>query len=144
MLGVEVCIISIFFNFFFFFCFDFPYRMTFFIFVFFFILSYWFTPDHQTRTNPHARRFNKEFEEAYDLYEVQRVLNNVFSYDLVPAPETLLRALQACRRVNDYPTAVRVFEGLKVKVENKQQYQQYLDELKDVRQELGVDLAEDL
>lgn len=144
LLGVEVCIISIFFNFFFFFCFDFPYRMTFFIFVFFFILSYWFTPDHQTRTNLHARRFNKEFEEAYDLYEVQRVLNNVFSYDLVPAPETLLRALQACRRVNDYPTAVRVFEGLKVKVENKQQYQQYLDELKDVRQELGVDLAEDL
>ncbi|CDO52632.1 hypothetical protein DV451_001300 [Geotrichum candidum] len=91
-----------------------------------------------------TQRFNKEFEEAYDLYEVQRVLNNVFSYDLVPAPETLLRALQACRRVNDYPTAVRVFEGLKVKVENKQQYQQYLDELKDVRQELGVDLAEDL
>lgn len=56
-------------------------------------------------------RFEKEFEDAYDLYEVQRVLNNVFSYDLVPAPSVLEKALQACRRVNDYPTAVRVFEG---------------------------------
>ncbi|VVT50947.1 uncharacterized protein SAPINGB_P002933 [Magnusiomyces paraingens] len=91
-----------------------------------------------------TKRFEKEFDEAYDLYEVQRVLNNAFSYDLVPAPSVLEKALQACRRVNDYPTAVRLFEGLKVKVETKEQYQQYLDELKDIRQELGIDLSEEL
>ena len=42
-------------------------------------------------------------------------------------------------RVNKY-----IYIGLKVKVENKQQYQQYLDELMEVRQELGIDLAEEL
>lgn len=56
-------------------------------------------------------RYEKEFDEAYDLFEVQRVLNNVFSYDLVPAPAVLEKALQAARRVNDYATASRVFEG---------------------------------
>lgn len=89
-------------------------------------------------------RFEKEFDDAYDLFEVQRVLNNVFSYDLVPAPVVLEKALRAARRVNDYATASRVFEGLRYKVENKDQYQMYLDELKDVRDELGVTLKEDL
>lgn len=46
--------------------------------------------------------------------------------------------------MNDYATAVRVFEGLKHKVENPQQYKAYLDELKDVREELGVDLKEEM
>lgn len=54
------------------------------------------------------------------------------------------KALQACRRVNDYPTAVRTFEALKHKVENKGQYEAYLEELKDIRKELGIDLKEEL
>lgn len=89
-------------------------------------------------------RYEKEFEDAYDLFEVQRVLNNVFSYDLVPAPAVIEKALQACRRVNDYPTAVRTFEALKHKVETQEQYAAYLEELKDIRKELGIDLKEDL
>ncbi|SGZ49854.1 CIC11C00000002900 [Sungouiella intermedia] len=89
-------------------------------------------------------RYEQEFEDAYDLFEVQRVLNNCFSYDLVPSPSVIQKALEACRRVNDYPTAVRTFEALKHKVENKEQYQAYLDELKETRQELGIDLKEDL
>lgn len=89
-------------------------------------------------------RFEKEFEEAYDLFEVQRVLNNAFSYDLVPSPAVIEKALRAARRVNDFPTAVRVFEGLKYKVENAEQYKAYLDELKNVREELGISLKEDL
>lgn len=85
----------------------------------------------------------------------------MFSYDLVPAPSVLEKALQACRRVNDYPTAMRVFEGkiilttpdsdvnrhplgIKVKVETPAQYKAYLGELHDIRKELGVELAEDL
>ena len=55
----------------------------------------------------------------------QRNLNNAFAYDLVPSPSVLVAALKAARRVNDYPTAVRIFEGVKAKVENKQQYQEY-------------------
>lgn len=72
------------------------------------------------------------------------MLNNVFSYDLVPAPSVMEKALQAARRVNDYATASRVFEGLRYKVENKEQYQQYLDALKDTREELGITLKEEL
>jgi len=34
--------------------------------------------------------------------------------------------------------------GIKAKVENKGQYQQYLDELKPLREELGILLKEDL
>lgn len=41
----------------------------------------------------------------------QRNLNNAFAYDLVPSPGVVTAALKAARRVNDYPTAVRVFEG---------------------------------
>lgn len=89
-------------------------------------------------------KYEKEFDEAYDVYEVQRVLNNAFSYDLVPAPTVIERALLAARRVNDYATASRVFEALKVKVETKEQYQAYLDELKETREQLGVTLHEEL
>jgi cytochrome c oxidase subunit 5a len=34
--------------------------------------------------------------------------------------------------------------GIKAKVENKDQYQQYLDELKPLQEELGITLKEDL
>src|SRR5271156_1157133 len=42
----------------------------------------------------------------------QRNLNNAFAYDLVPAPSVLTAALKAARRVNDFPTAGRIFEGM--------------------------------
>lgn len=41
----------------------------------------------------------------------KRNLNNAFAYDLVPSSSVVAAALKAARRVNDYPTAVRVFEG---------------------------------
>ena len=81
------------------------------------------------------------FDSVEDLFELQRGLNNCFSYDLVPAPEVIESALRASRRVNDYSTAVRVFEGIKEKVENKSQYEKYLEALKPVKEELGA-LAE--
>lgn len=104
-----------------------------------------YSDDHHEETfEEFTARYEQEFEEAYDLFEVQRILNNAFAYDLVPAPTVIEKALLACRRVNDYPTAVRTFEALKHKVENKEQYLAYLDELKDIRQELGIDLKEEL
>lgn len=104
-----------------------------------------YSDDHHEETfEEFTARYEQEFEKAYDLFEVQRILNNCFAYDLVPAPVVIEKALLACRRVNDFPTAVRTFEALKHKVENKQQYEAYLEELKDIRQELGIDLKEDL
>lgn len=84
-----------------------------------------------------TQRYVTFFEGAEDLFEVQRGLNNCFAHDLVPAPSVVEAAVRAARRVNDYATAVRVFEGVREKVENKQQYKAYLDELKGLREELG-------
>merc|ERR1712093_496929 len=75
-------------------------------------------------------RYEKEFDQVQDVFELQRNLNNAFAYDLVPSPSVL--------------TAVRIFEGIKAKVENRGQYDQYLEELKPLREELGVLLKEDL
>jgi cytochrome c oxidase subunit 5a len=85
-----------------------------------------------------SERYVAFFQGALDIFEVQRGLNNCFSHDLVPSPAVIEAALRAARRVNDYATAVRLFEGIKEKVESKQQYQAYLDELKGVREELGA------
>ncbi|RKP32750.1 COX5A-domain-containing protein [Metschnikowia bicuspidata] len=103
-----------------------------------------YSAHHEETFEEFTARYESEFEDAYDLFEVQRVLNNCFSYDLVPAPSVIEKALEACRRVNDYPTAVRTFEALKYKVETPQQYQAYLDELKEVRGKFGIDLKEEL
>ncbi|KAM9880182.1 Cytochrome c oxidase subunit 6, mitochondrial [Verticillium dahliae] len=89
-------------------------------------------------------RFEKEFDAVNDVFELQRNLNNAFAYDLVPSPTVVAAALKAARRVNDFATAVRVFEGVKAKVENKGQYEQYLAELKPLREELGLSLKEDI
>ncbi|KAI1816724.1 cytochrome c oxidase subunit [Poronia punctata] len=99
---------------------------------------------HEETFEEFTARYEKEFEGVQDVFELQRNLNNAFAYDLVPSPSVLQAALKAARRVNDFPTAVRVFEGVKAKVENKGQYQQYLDELKPLREELGIVLKEDL
>ena len=39
---------------------------------------------------------------------------------------------------------VSTLPGIKAKVENKGQYEQYLEELKPLREELGITLKEDL
>ncbi|KIK63887.1 hypothetical protein GYMLUDRAFT_195545 [Collybiopsis luxurians FD-317 M1] len=91
-----------------------------------------------------SARYVSFFQNAEDLFELQRGLNNCFAHDLVPSPEVIEAAVKAARRVNDYSTAVRIFEGIKEKVENKTQYEAYLTELKGVREELGINLKEEL
>ena len=91
-----------------------------------------------------SERYVSFFQNAEDLFEVQRGLNNCFAHDLVPSPSVIEAALRASRRVNDYSTAVRIFEGVREKVENKQQYQAYLEELKGVREELGIETKEEM
>lgn len=83
-------------------------------------------------------RYHSFFTSCNDLFELQRGLNNCFAYDLVPTTEVIDAALKCARKVNDYATAVRILEGVKEKVENKGQYQAYLDELKPTIQELGT------
>ncbi|KAF1991198.1 cytochrome-c oxidase chain VI [Aulographum hederae CBS 113979] len=108
------------------------------------------TTARKNSEDPHAEesfeeftaRYKNEFESVQDVFELQRNLNNAFAYDLVPSPDVCTAALKAARRVNDFPTAVRIFEGIKAKVENKGQYDEYLKELEPLREELGVSLKE--
>ncbi|KAI9707813.1 MAG: Cytochrome c oxidase subunit 6 [Candelina mexicana] len=103
-----------------------------------------YNPHHEESFEEFSARYEKEFDGVQDVFELQRNLNNAFAYDLVPSPSVIIAALRAARRVNDYPTAVRVFEGIKEKVENKGQYDEYLKDLQSLREELGVDLKEEL
>lgn len=82
-------------------------------------------------------RYLTFFSSCNDLFELQRGLNNCFAYDLVPAPSVIEAALQSARRINNYGSAVRILDAVKVKVENPGQYKTYLDELKGTIQELG-------
>ncbi|CAE6442583.1 hypothetical protein ACGC1H_007555 [Rhizoctonia solani] len=91
-----------------------------------------------------STRYEQFFGQVQDLFELQRGLNNCFAYDLVPSPGVIEAALRAARRVNDYSTAVRIFEGIREKVENKTQYEAYLNELKGIREELGITTKEEL
>ncbi|CAK1366555.1 Cytochrome c oxidase subunit 6, mitochondrial [Cercospora beticola] len=99
-------------------------------------------PHHEESFEEFTARYEKEFEQVQDVFELQRNLNNAFAYDLVPSPSVITAALRAARRVDDYPTAVRIFEGIKAKVENKGQYDEYIQELSGIREELGINLKE--
>lgn len=92
---------------------------------------------HQETFESFTQRYVAFFQSVEDLFELQRGLNNCFAHDLVPAPEVIEAALRAARRVHDFSTAVRILEGVKEKVENEKQYEQYLQELKGVTSELG-------
>ncbi|KAI8876983.1 COX5A-domain-containing protein [Backusella circina FSU 941] len=92
----------------------------------------------------YTERYVKFFDGVEDLFELQRGLNNAFAYDLVPATSVIEAALKASRRVNDYATAVRVFEGLRDKVESEKQYKEYLEELAPIRNELGIQTIDEL
>ncbi|KAJ9629775.1 Cytochrome c oxidase subunit 6 [Taxawa tesnikishii (nom. ined.)] len=101
-------------------------------------------PHHEESFEEFTARYEKEFEQVNDVFELQRNLNNAFAYDLVPSPSVITAALKAARRVNDFPTAVRIFEGIKAKVESKGQYDEYLKELEGIREELGINLKESM
>lgn len=70
-----------------------------------------------THHSPHRHHPNSSGElvgspsKSKQLTIAQRNLNNCFAYDLVPSPSVITAALRAARRVNDFPSAVRVFEG---------------------------------
>lgn len=54
----------------------------------------------------------------------------------------ILQQEQRTAHATNSDTDIKV--GIKAKVENKGQYEQYLEELKPIREELGISLKEDL
>ncbi|KAI9501934.1 COX5A-domain-containing protein [Coemansia spiralis] len=91
-----------------------------------------------------TNRYVKFFENVDDQFELQRGLNNCFAYDLVPDVTICEAAMRAARRIDDFATGVRVLEALKIKVDKPSQYEDYLQALKPVMDELGLVTKEDL
>eukprot|EP00051_Salpingoeca_urceolata_P026482 m.477454 g.477454 ORF g.477454 m.477454 type:complete len:190 (-) comp20849_c0_seq1:251-820(-) len=94
-----------------------------------------------------------EFESKWTSYfddpelpavQVRRGLNDVFAHDLVPSAKIIESALRATRRVNDFPTSVRIFEGIADKAPTPDVYQQIVSELKPVIEELHLSLPDEL
>ena len=85
------------------------------------------------------------FEDAsHDEHAIRRGLNDLFANDLVPEPVILEQALRACRRVNDFATTVRIFEGVKDKSPDDATYQYVVGQLQPVIKELELALPEQL
>ena len=80
----------------------------------------------------------QHFKECDDEYELERGLNHVFSADWVPSLNVIEEALKCSRRLNTFATSVRILEGLKDKSYKKEQYEQYLLELKPLLDEFGI------
>eukprot|EP00730_Choanoeca_flexa_P016607 TRINITY_DN7886_c0_g1_i1.p1 TRINITY_DN7886_c0_g1~~TRINITY_DN7886_c0_g1_i1.p1 ORF type:complete len:148 (+),score=36.11 TRINITY_DN7886_c0_g1_i1:125-568(+) len=83
-------------------------------------------------------------DESLDSHAIRRGLNDLFAHDLVPEPVILEEALRACRRVHDFSTSVRIFEGVKDKAADAETYNYVVNQLKPVVEELGVSLPEEL
>lgn len=80
---------------------------------------------------------------AFDSFEVQRGLNNCFSYDMVPTVSVLEEALRACRRVDSLATALRLYGAMRDKLTKESDYDDYKKALQPVMDELGVIAPED-
>uniref|UniRef100_A0A8C6FK67 Cytochrome c oxidase subunit 5A, mitochondrial n=1 Tax=Moschus moschiferus TaxID=68415 RepID=A0A8C6FK67_MOSMO len=72
-------------------------------------------------------------------------INTLVGYDLVPEPKIIDAALRACRRLNDFASAVRILEVVKDKAgPHKEIYPYVNQELRPTLNELGISTPEEL
>ncbi|XP_041877707.1 cytochrome c oxidase subunit 5A, mitochondrial [Corvus kubaryi] len=80
-----------------------------------------------------------------DAWELRKGINTLVSYDLVPEPKIIDAALRACRRLNDFASAVRILEVVKDKAgPHKEIYPYVIQELRPTLSELGISTPEEL
>ncbi|XP_024066097.1 cytochrome c oxidase subunit 5A, mitochondrial [Terrapene carolina triunguis] len=80
-----------------------------------------------------------------DAWELRKGMNTLVGYDLVPEPKIIDAALRACRRLNDFATAVRILEVVKDKAgPHKEIYPYVIQELRPTLNELGISTPEEL
>uniref|UniRef100_A0A8C3RNN3 Cytochrome c oxidase subunit 5A, mitochondrial n=1 Tax=Chelydra serpentina TaxID=8475 RepID=A0A8C3RNN3_CHESE len=80
-----------------------------------------------------------------DAWELRKGMNTLVGYDLVPEPKIIDAALRACRRLNDFATAVRILEVVKDKAgPHKEVYPYVIQELRPTLNELGISTPEEL
>ncbi|XP_006264067.2 cytochrome c oxidase subunit 5A, mitochondrial [Alligator mississippiensis] len=80
-----------------------------------------------------------------DAWELRKGMNTLVNYDLVPEPKIIDAALRACRRLNDFASAVRILEAIKDKAgPHKEIYPYVIQELRPTLNELGISTPEEL
>ncbi|XP_053549330.1 cytochrome c oxidase subunit 5A, mitochondrial [Bombina bombina] len=80
-----------------------------------------------------------------DAWELRKGMNTLIGYDLVPEPKIIDAALRACRRLNDFASAVRILEAVKDKAgPHKEIYPYVIQELRPTLDELGISTPEEL
>eukprot|EP00069_Balaena_mysticetus_P000416 bmy_14406T0 len=78
-------------------------------------------------------------------WESRKGMNTLVGYDLVPEPKITDAALRACRRLNDFASAVRILEVVKDKAgPHKEIYPYVIQELRPTLNELGISPPEEL
>lgn len=78
---------------------------------------------YEEYTDRYVKFFSKE---ADDLFELSRGLNNAFCTDIVPAPQVIVAALEAARRLNSFSLAARTIEALRDKLHDEKIYGEYI------------------
>ncbi|KAM4797272.1 cytochrome c oxidase subunit 5A, mitochondrial-like [Rhinophrynus dorsalis] len=80
-----------------------------------------------------------------DAWELRKGMKTLIGYDLVPEPKIIDAALRACRRLNDFASAVRILEAVKDKAgPHKEIYPYVIQELRPTLDELGISTPEEL
>ncbi|XP_060116105.1 cytochrome c oxidase subunit 5A, mitochondrial isoform X2 [Heteronotia binoei] len=80
-----------------------------------------------------------------DAWELKKGVNTLVTYDLVPEPKIIDAALRACRRLNDFASAIRILEVVKDKAgPHKDIYPYVIQELRPTLNELGISTPEEL
>ena len=80
-----------------------------------------------------------------DKWLLRNGYNKLYGLDLVPEPKILVSVLHACRRLSDFPSAIRVLESIKLKSSsNPEIYDYVIQELKPTLSELGIPTPEEL
>ncbi|KAB0349700.1 hypothetical protein FD754_014557 [Muntiacus muntjak] len=78
-----------------------------------------------------ARRVTYFNKPDTDAWELRKGMNTLVGYDLLPEPKITDAALLACRRVNDFASAVRILEVVKDKAgPHKEIYPYVIQELR--------------
>uniref|UniRef100_G3WTM6 Cytochrome c oxidase subunit 5A, mitochondrial n=1 Tax=Sarcophilus harrisii TaxID=9305 RepID=G3WTM6_SARHA len=98
---------------------------------------------HSVRCYSHG---SHETDEEFDArWELRKGMNTLVGYDLVPEPKIIDAALRACRRLDDFASAVRILEAVKDKAgPHKEIYPYIIQELRPTLDELGISTPEEL
>lgn len=104
----------------------------------------WYSSRELESIESYEKEWVDFFKNAPDQFELYRGLNNAFSYDIIPTVPIVKEVLLACRRLNHFPTAIRLLAAIRSKVDNLEQYNLYLKAIEDLRLELGVPTPEEI